>query len=447
MGKSSTTTTLLHQPAPQVALPHTPPLTPPQNKDHFPSLVSQYAPRTPVLSPSSSPESESSAILSPAADLPGLGAGIGLGLGFGDRHNMSATSTMSTSTSTTVNEKIGARLPILPPNHPLRNNLQSHGGGGAGGGDYSRRPLSMGISGNHKTNKSSGILNPYSSSTPGSNLLSKAGLMIRVPRRLRPALLLATSLFVIAIIVISRSVSDAPLVRSGAQDNLSAFGRRAYRENTAAGAFKQAIVRVPSSRITAASQVGGLEFESKHDELLALISFMTSATGNSLPAHVDGSKPVPAHVLLGFDTTAEYAKDDLEIVKDEVNDLNPIVVFGRLRDPFHRELRRILNSYKIVPAPLFVDVDQRRDAANFVPTLERLLGSSDFPQLVVKGKTLASFQKLVGLHDDDELAAALEKAGGSGVSVRRGKTNKKGRKELERQELERVLRPNPVEDK
>lgn len=344
----------------------------------------------------------------------------------------------TTTTSTTVNEKIGAGLPILPPNHPLRNNLQSNVHG-----DYSRRPLSMGISGSQKTNKS-GILNPYSS-TPGTNLLHKAGLMVRVPRRLRPALLLATSLFIIAIIVITRSVGDAPLVNSGSKDNLSPFGRRAYRDNTARDAFKQAVARVPSSRITAASQVGGLEFESNHDELLALISFITSATGNSLPVHVDGSKPVPAHVLLGFDTTAAYAKDDLEIVKDEVNDLNPIVIFGRLRDPFHRELKRILGSYKIVPAPLFVDIDQRRDSANFVPTIERLLATQEFPQLVVKGKSLAAFQKLVELHDDDQLAAALEKAGG--ITVRRGKQSKKGRKELERQERERVLRPNPVVDK
>lgn len=116
----------------------------------------------------------------------------------------------------------------------------------------------------------------------------------------------------------------------------------------------------------------------------------------------------------------------------EVNTVYPLVLFGKMRDPWYREVQKTLAAYKITPAPLVVDVDQRRDQSVFIPLLARLLDTEELPQLLLKGTSLGSYHDILALQDKGELAATLE---AGGLVVRDQKKKKKGVKERERIEV------------
>jgi hypothetical protein len=103
----------------------------------------------------------------------------------------------------------------------------------------------------------------------------------------------------------------------------------------------------------------------------------------------------------------------------------------------------MLAEYRITPAPLIVDVDQRRDTSIFLPILARLLGTSALPQLLLQGKSLGSYHEVLEMRDSGSLGATLEASGA--VSVRDAKKKKKGVKERERIENERILGPAPID--
>jgi hypothetical protein len=185
---------------------------------------------------------------------------------------------------------------------------------------------------------------------------------------------------------------------------------------------------------------------SAHDELLALIGFITGATGNSLPPTVDPSVPIEPSVLLGFDPTDSSAHQDLELLKDEVNTQYPLVLMGRMRDPWNIEVVRMLDEYKISPKPLIIDVDQRRDHILFIPVVARLLETDELPQLLLQGQRLGSAQELVGM-DEAELKAKLTST--HALTMRRlSKKEKKGHGHGKdgkmKAERERLLAPAPI---
>lgn len=112
-----------------------------------------------------------------------------------------------------------------------------------------------------------------------------------------------------------------------------------------------------------------------------------------------------------------------------------------MRDPWHREIRRILAEYKISPAPLIVDVDQRDDRDIFIPVLQRLLDTTTLPQLLLNGRSLGTYRDIREMREDGTLKETLE---AGGVAVTRRKAKAKRPKEKERLENERVLGPAPV---
>ena len=102
----------------------------------------------------------------------------------------------------------------------------------------------------------------------------------------------------------------------------------------------------------------------------------------------------------------------------------------------------MLAEYRITPSPLIVDIDQRRDWHTFEAVLDRLLEVDELPQLVVRGNVIGSYHHLLDLRDKGKLASTLEEQGGITLidAVRR----KKGLKEKERLENERILQPAPI---
>lgn len=112
-----------------------------------------------------------------------------------------------------------------------------------------------------------------------------------------------------------------------------------------------------------------------------------------------------------------------------------------MRDPHHREIKRLLSEVKITPAPLIVEVDQRKDRNVFIPTVARLLGD-ELPVITLQGKRLGGYKEIMAMHEAGTLNDRLQKGGA--VLVREIKKKMKGIKEQERIENERVLGPAPV---
>ena len=149
-------------------------------------------------------------------------------------------------------------------------------------------------------------------------------------------------------------------------------------------------------------------------------------------------------MILDFDPSHPSARDHLDLLAKEINTIFPVILFGKMRDPWYREIKAMLGDYKIIPAPLIVDVDQRRDHATFIPLLARLLGTAELPQLLLQGKSLGSYHQILALRDDGTFSHTLELSGA--VSVRDALKKKKGSKEKERIENERILGPAPIEE-
>lgn len=158
---------------------------------------------------------------------------------------------------------------------------------------------------------------------------------------------------------------------------------------------------------------------------------------------VDTSIPLDPSAILDFDPTHPHARDDLDLLKEEIHTLYPLILFGKMRDPWHREVKKMLAEYKIIPAPLIIEVDQRRDNSVLSATLARLLGTNELPLLTLFGKNMGSYHDVLGLRDAGELKSVLE---AGGLSVKPAKKNKKTVKEKQREENERILGPRPIVD-
>lgn len=400
---------LPREPRRQVALPDSPPLTPPQFKGKLGAQNSSFSALrdNAPLSVDIGAEHETRTFdrqdrgpLSPE-DLPRQTGNVGLGFAF------------NLNQADSNNDKFSSA--------------------------YEDHPMSLSIPG--KALRSHGFAR--------SKLSSGRAMLPRIPRRVRPALILATSLLAIVFIVVSRSVG-APTV--SAPPYGASFGRRTpgaqalydINDEQAQEAESDSYTRemvFDSRPPPPAPSPNAIHFTSKRDELLTLIGFITAATGNSLPSHIDPSETIDMSVLVGFDPAGEGAAEDLDLLKDEVNAQYPLVLFGRMRDPWHQEVVRTLEQWKIVPEPLIVDVDQRRDAATFEPVLERLLGTGALPQLVLEGESLGGAQDVLGM-EPDHFKSKLEKSGLMTVSD--AKKKKKGALQAERDRMHRLLRPEPI---
>jgi hypothetical protein len=178
-------------------------------------------------------------------------------------------------------------------------------------------------------------------------------------------------------------------------------------------------------------------------KLIADNQFITATTANALPP-LDPEQPLSPEAILDFDPSRDDATEDFEFTKSETNTVYPIVLFGKMRDPWHREIQKVLAEYKITPSPLIVDIDQRRDHLLFTPLLARLFDSPELPQLALAGESLGSYHEILDLKDSGKLRSTLEASGL--VSIREIKKKKKGSKERERLDNERVLAPKPITD-
>ena len=76
-----------------------------------------------------------------------------------------------------------------------------------------------------------------------------------------------------------------------------------------------------------------------------------------------------------------------------------------------------------------------------IPLLARLFDSPTLPQLVISLDPLGSYNEIMQLRDSGDFAAAIA---ASGASIAETTYRKKGSKERQRVENERLLKPNPI---
>ena len=130
-------------------------------------------------------------------------------------------------------------------------------------------------------------------------------------------------------------------------------------------------------------------------ELTPFPQFITSTSNNALPATLDPDVPLDPQLVLDFDyTRPATARDDLAALVYDTFHMYPVVLFGQMRDPYDREMRKLFSSYVVHPPPLVVEVDQRSDEAIMVGLLKRLLGVQELPVLMLNGKSAGTWAQI-----------------------------------------------------
>jgi len=120
-------------------------------------------------------------------------------------------------------------------------------------------------------------------------------------------------------------------------------------------------------------------------ELAALSSFIISLPDqNILPSSVDPSQPIDPQLILDFDTRTDGAEAELKRLVTATWENNPVVMYTK-PSAVTRELRSLLDSFNLRPAPVVIDINERVDVDTLEPLLHRLSGSSSFPILLVHG--------------------------------------------------------------
>ncbi|ADV19495.1 Hypothetical Protein CGB_A2760C [Cryptococcus gattii WM276] len=401
-----------------------------------------------------------------------------------NRHSPSDTTSLSTSSAsvsdrsdysptspnTSSEMRLSDQLPspkfatsrgfsLLPPSHPLRAQLCTQVEGEMSPPRTPKgHPIDLQsksyfpLSSRATKHNSKGITNPYGSDNPSYPI--SITYLLRIPRRLRPYLLVAFCLFTFSFILLNRALSNSQYTEAIAMQKQPSHSAHRYvpieelQETNGRSSHLLLSQYATDARVAEADvQVKKkdaelLRFESGEEELAALISFVTSTTSNVIP-HLDPSVPLDPSVILDFDPSHPNARDDLLLLQTEINALYPLVLYGRMRDPHYREIKRLLSEVKITPAPLVIEVDQRKDHKVFIPTVARLLGD-ELPVITLQGKKLGGYKEIMAMHEAGTLKDRLQKDGA--VLVRELKKKKKGVKEQERIENERVLGPAPVVD-
>jgi len=166
------------------------------------------------------------------------------------------------------------------------------------------------------------------------------------------------------------------------------------------------------------------------EELAAVSAFIAALPYNVLPHSVDPSLPLDPQLVLDFDPRSESGRDELDQLVEQVWSRFPVILFTKHHSSDSREVRHLLSSMELSPAPLVVEVDQREDAHVLLPLLKRLTHVPALPILMIGGKpvgtetsdTRSLMAEIRKLHENGELAREILEAGATPDSgKRRGK--------------------------
>ncbi|CAE6469781.1 unnamed protein product [Rhizoctonia solani] len=187
---------------------------------------------------------------------------------------------------------------------------------------------------------------------------------------------------------------------TGRQPTASYPLSRAFKETNRAVAPQRKIATAEPLYLTPAMELG------------ALVAFLTDrAAGNALPSTIDPQQQIPADVMLDFDTRSDFAQLEVDDLVQDTWMRNPIVIFSKVHSPQGRDLKKIFASYKLKPAPVIFEVDQREDASVLEPALYRLIGETSLPIVLLGGRSIGSPETITKLHESGDLERAMKTAG------------------------------------
>ncbi|KAJ7594436.1 hypothetical protein C8J56DRAFT_778295 [Mycena floridula] len=146
-------------------------------------------------------------------------------------------------------------------------------------------------------------------------------------------------------------------------------------------------------------------------ELAAISSFLASLPQNVIPSFVNPARPIDPELVLDFDAHSPRALDELNRVVGEVWSRNPVFLYCKLYSPLSRELKAILDTLRLVPAPTVIDVDIRDDSEVLRPMIHRLTSTTELPVLLIGGKSVGSMAEIRALHKSGELQQLVSEAG------------------------------------
>jgi len=161
-------------------------------------------------------------------------------------------------------------------------------------------------------------------------------------------------------------------------------------------------------------------------ELAAVSSFIISLPAqNVIPQTVDPSKPIDPQLVLDFDTRTDGAVAEMKQLEHDVWESNPVVLYYSKPSAAARELRSIIDSYYLDPAPVMIELHNRHDAEVLEPLLERITSSS-LPILLIHGQPVdvSTVGRVRYLSTSGALQTLVSEAG----AVVDGSKRKKGRK-------------------
>jgi len=207
----------------------------------------------------------------------------------------------------------------------------------------------------------------------------------------------------------------APKVDGDEADALSAtpLGRPPHRSGTGSSWRKAANAKA-RPQITLDSA----------EELAALTAFFAALAENHIPPTVDPLRPIDPQLVLDFDTRGEGAREELRELVRDVWARNPVVLYSKKYSATSREIKTMLDGFRLAPAPTVIEVDQRPDAAVLTPLLYRLTSAHELPILLVGGHPVGSIEEVRMLHRGGELKKLVE---GAGAKID-GQKKKGGRK-------------------
>jgi hypothetical protein len=146
-------------------------------------------------------------------------------------------------------------------------------------------------------------------------------LTTRITRRRRVAVVLATlAVFILLAIVMETA---PPTLKSPKSRTWKFDG---FINNNIDAAFAPASAFGPSHKRT---HPYDLVLE-REQELGGLVAFMTALTSNMLPSDINPSEPLDPQLVVGFDTRADNAKEELQALVEETWLNNPVVIFSQV---------------------------------------------------------------------------------------------------------------------
>lgn len=282
-----------------------------------------------------------------------------------------------------------------------------------------------------------------SESKPGTNFVARtplAGVLAAFhPRKPKQKSTFAALIFLVCLttyIFIAHSTS------------LSSIALR-QPESSAADQLAQALKTIQKSRMGEDNQTHKFgnhdrpELQLNAEQELAAISFfLASLPQNVIPPTVDPKVPIDPQLVIDFDTRSPRAKEEVQVLVEEVWSRNPVFVYSKVGmrcsfvhflkftvttpqyfSPAARELKSLLSDLYLKPAPTIIDVDVREDSDILTPMLARLTGT-DLPVLLVGGKVVGSTKEVRDLLENEKLQQMITAAGSQINGAKRKKHRK-----------------------